>query len=386
MSNHAERLLERFLATRQQTEAICAPLETEDYSVQPALDVSPPKWHLAHTSWFFEQFALAPFSPDYQVFHADFAFLFNSYYNNAGERVLRANRGLMTRPTVAEVYAYRGYVTEHLAAFLQTGLTDEILQIIELGLNHEEQHQELLAYDIKYILGNQPVFPRYGNAFALSAEDWPREYLTVPAGLYEVGYAGAGFCFDNELARHQVYLNSYEISDKLVTNGEFVEFIKAGGYSDFNLWHSEGWDFIQQNQINAPAYWRQSEGQWRFYTLDGLRPLDHKLPLQHISLYEAYAFAEWKGARLPTEFEWEIAADKFAWGQVWEWTSSAYLPYPKFAKAAGALGEYNGKFMINQNVLRGASTATPAGHSRKTYRNFFHPYLRWMFAGIRLAK
>lgn len=378
-------LLERFIETRKLSEEICAPLEVEDYVPQPIIDVSPPKWHLGHTSWFFEAFVLEPYFKGYKLFDKDFAYLFNSYYNNAGERVLRPHRGLMTRPPVREVMAYRSYITDAMVHFLKNPVNKNILEILEIGINHEQQHQELLVYDIKYILGNQPTFPVYGNMFSTSREK-EHGFVSIDAGLYTIGSDGKHFCFDNELSQHNVYLEKFEISKSLISNGEYVEFIEAGGYEDFNLWLSEGWDFIQKEKVKAPLYWYKQNGDWFTYTLNGFEKLNSALPVQHISFFEAFAFASWKGMRLPTEFEWEVAADQLNWGQLWEWTYSAYLPYPGFQKAEGALGEYNGKFMSNQNVLRGASVATPKLHSRKTYRNFFHASSRWLFSGIRLIK
>ncbi|MFT5821373.1 MAG: ergothioneine biosynthesis protein EgtB [Crocinitomix sp.] len=379
-------LKEKFARTRTQTERICAPLKIEDYSVQPIIDVSPPKWHLAHSTWFFEQFILQPHKPDYKVYNEDFAYLFNSYYNTVGTRVLRPNRGLMTRPVVEEVYAYRKYVTEALLEFLDGDFPSELIPVLELGINHEQQHQELLAYDIKYILGNQPFFPDYAAQTSLITENFPSENIQIDEGIYEIGYQSDAFCFDNELGVHKVYLNPYSISNKLVTNAEYMEFINAGGYTNFNYWHAEGWDFIQTNKLEAPLYWHKVEGEWHYYDQTGLVPVNGDLPVIHVSYYEAYAYAEWKGMRLPTEFEWEVAAKHFKWGQLWEWTNSAYLPYPGFSKKEGALGEYNGKFMVNQQVLRGGSIATATDHSRYTYRNFFPTQLRWLFSGIRLAQ
>ena len=385
-SLNPEKLLDKFLLVRSKTEAICEKLKKEDYKIQPALFVSPPKWHLGHSTWFFEQFVLSAYSAGYQVFDKDFSFLFNSYYNNVGTRVLRPNRGNMTRPAVDEIYAYRKYVSDTMVHFISQCNEQAILLIIELGINHEEQHQELLAYDIKYILGTQALFPQYSNNFQLKAEDYQQKWIGVEAGIYEIGADKLSFCFDNELNRHKVHLNNFQLSNKLVTNAEYLEFIEDGGYKNFNLWHADGWDFIQENSIIAPLYWHHYGNQWQGYHFDGLKPIELNLPVMNISLYEAYAFAEWKNCRLATEAEWEAASDKFNWGQLWEWTGSAYLPYPGFNKAAGALGEYNGKFMINQMVLRGASIATAPNHSRKTYRNFFHAENRWQFSGIRLAK
>ncbi len=377
---------EHYIKTRQNFISICKSLEIEDYSVQPIEFVSPPKWHLAHTTWFFEQFVLLTYKQDYKVFNEDFAYLFNSYYINAGERVLRPNRGLMTRPTVDEVYQFRSYVDLQMVAFLEDNPSDEALEILKLGLQHEQQHQELMYYDIKYILGHQPTFPKFEHSIKLEEINSDAEFIKFEEGIYEIGHDGTDFCFDCELGRHKVYLNSFEIANQFVTNADYLEFIEAGGYEDFNLWHAEGWDFIQDNMIKSPMYWHKSNGKWHHYNYQGLVEINPNQPVMHISFYEAWAFAEWKGMRLPTEFEWEVASTKINYGQLWEWTNSAFLPYPNFKKPEGALGEYNGKFMVNQMVLRGASIATPQGHSRNTYRNFFHPHLRWMFSGIRLAK
>lgn len=388
MSYHIDRLNleQQFRETRSLSEEICRPLAIEDYVPQPITDVSPPKWHLAHTAWFFEQFVLVKSKKDYKVFHPDFAFLFNSYYNEMGERTLRPERGFMSRPTVDEVYAYRKYVSKAMIRFMESDPAQEILSIIEIGIHHEQQHQELLVYDLKYILGNQPVFPVYGDNYHPSAKKLPSHWITCDEGIYSIGADGKAFCYDNELQAHQVFLEPFKIRDTLVTNGEYLEFIEDDGYDRHLLWHAEGWDYIHQKSIKSPLYWHYINGQWHHYTLAGLKPLDPELPVQHLSFYEAYAFAEWAGCRIPTEFEWEAAADKFDWGKLWEWTQSAYLPYPRFSKAPGALGEYNGKFMLNQNVLRGASVATPPNHSRKTYRNFFHASSRWVFNGLRLVK
>jgi ergothioneine biosynthesis protein EgtB len=382
----AYAMLQRFHAVRDRTVEICAPLRVEDHVVQPVVDVSPPKWHLGHTTWFFEQFILKE-ARGYKLFNADMAYMFNSYYETVGKRVLRTDRGNMTRPTLEEVHAYRAHVDKAMDAFLITGnATEESLRILELGLNHEQQHQELLVTDIKYILGNNPLFPAYGEYNEGHAEKTKGNFISIPGGLHAIGLDGPGFSFDNEHARHQVYLEDYAISDRLVTNGEFMEFMDDGGYADFNHWHSDGWQWVQEGNVQAPMYWHKVDGIWHHYTLTGLEAVAPRMPLCHISYYEAFAFAEWKGMRLPTEAEWEVANGRFQWGQRWEWTNSAYLAYPGYKRVPGALGEYNGKFMVNQMVLRGASVATAAGHSRATYRNFFQPWLRWQYTGLRLAK
>ncbi|MBF4485842.1 ergothioneine biosynthesis protein EgtB [Flavobacterium sp. CSZ] len=379
-------MIARFLKVRQKTEQICTPLLVEDYSVQPSDFASPPKWHLAHTTWFWEEFLLTKYNPDYRVYHPDFSYLFNSYYNTVGKRVQRPARGFMTRPSVEAVYAYRNSVTAAVELFMKNDLNREILDIIEIGINHEEQHQELLVYDIKYLLGTQATFPYYGNDFLPLAEQKETGFIKIAAGVYEIGHAGSSFCFDNELGRHKVYVADFEISNTLVTNGQYLEFIEQGGYSNFNYWHDEGWAWVNQNEVQGPLYWHKIENQWYVYHLNGLQKIAADLPVMHLNYYEAFAYAQWKEMRLPTEFEWEIASSQFCWGKAWEWTNSAYLAYPNFNKAPGALGEYNGKFMVNQMVLRGASIATPEHHSRKTYRNFFHASMRWQFSGVRLVR
>ena len=381
-------LVEEYLQIRKYSEQICEPLQTEDYVVQPIVDVSPPKWHLGHTTWFYETFILRPFSVNYQVYNDEYNFVFNSYYETVGNRVIRTDRGNLSRPSVNEIYQYRAYVDEAMVKFLAMAPIDEVKELLILGFNHEQQHQELLLTDIKYILGNNPLFPTYSKnqKEVLTVSEMEPGFIQISEGIYEIGYDGADFSFDNELNRHKVYLHDFSISKTLVSNAEFIEFIGAGGYENFNFWHAEGWDWVKNNNINAPMYWHLIDGKWFNYTLAGLLPIDLTAPLSHISYYEAYAFASWKGMRLPTEFEWEIAAKHFNWGERWEWTESAYLPYPGFSKAPGAIGEYNGKFMVNQKVLRGASIATPKNHSRITYRNFFHPHLRWQYTGIRLVK
>lgn len=382
-------LLEKYIEVRKFSEEICAPLKTEDYVVQPIVDVSPPKWHIGHTTWFFETFILKPNMKDYTEYDPQYNYVFNSYYETVGARVIRTDRGNLSRPTVEDVYKFRKHVDEAMKDFLQTNPSEELDEIIMLGLNHEQQHQELLRTDIKYILGNNPLFPAYNNesnGIKNTSEKRASGLIEIEKGIYDIGFAGNDFCFDNELSRHQVLLNDFSIEKNLVTNGGFLEFINDGGYKNFNYWHAEGWDWVKNNNINAPLYWHFIDGGWHHYTYGGLKAVNMEEELCHISFYEAAAYASWMGMRLPTEFEWEIAAQQFDWGKRWEWTESAYLPYPGFSKAPGAIGEYNGKFMVNQKVLRGASEVTSPGHSRITYRNFFHPYLRWQYTGLRLVK
>jgi ergothioneine biosynthesis protein EgtB len=380
-------LLQQYKAIRLHSESVCFPLEKEDYVVQPIVDVSPPKWHLGHTTWFFETFILIPNVPDYTPYNLDYHYVFNSYYETLGARVIRTDRGNLSRPTVDEVYKYRRYVDRAMHDYLETSNSEEIRLLLELGLNHEQQHQELLWYDIKYILGHNPLLPKYSDQNPeLKLSRQSDEWLDIEEGIYEIGHVGDEFCFDNELNRHKVYLQGAQIAAGLVTNQEYLRFIEAGGYTDFRFWHAEGWEWVKTNKVKCPCYWHQIDGNWWRYSLSGLEQIKPEDPVSHISYYEAAAYAQWCGCRLPTEFEWEAACDTFDWGQLWEWTESAYLPYPGYTKAEGPIGEYNGKFMVNQKVLRGASVATPANHSRHTYRNFFHPDLNWMFSGIRLAK
>jgi len=403
-NSEPETLLDLYSRVRAFTEELCEPLETEDYIPQPIVDVSPPKWNIAHTTWFFEEMILKKFAAGYQVFDESFGFLFNSYYNSIGTRTARDHRGDLSRPTVKRVFEYRKYVDEKMSELLSTpggnasvnergeeppkGGTPNVRDLVILGLNHEQQHQELFVTDLKYTLSINPLFPAYREGYAPeeTAESGATGFAEVEGGVYEIGFEGNGFHFDNELSRHKVYLNDFAISNRLVTNAEFIEFINDGGYRNPLLWHSEGWDWVNREGVASPLYWLEKDGEWHHYTLGGLRKLPMDAPVCHVSLYEASAFAEWKGMRLPTEFEWETANAKFDWGLRWEWTNSAYLPYPGFSKPDGAVGEYNGKFMMNQMVLRGASIATPEDHSRPTYRNFFHPHLRWQFTGVRLAK
>jgi ergothioneine biosynthesis protein EgtB len=374
---------------RRHTEELCEPLEIEDYIPQPVVDVSPPRWNIAHTTWFFEEMILNKFVPGYKVFDDRFGYLFNSYYNSIGERTARDHRGDLSRPTVKQVFEYRRYVDDQMNELLSNAqLSNSLASLVTLGLNHEQQHQELFLTDLKYTFSLNPLFPVYRADFAVEekAESGPQSYVEIQAGVYDIGYLGDAFCFDNELARHKVYVDKFEIATRPVTNLDYLKFVLAGGYADHRFWHSDGWDWVNQNGIDSPLYWHKRDGQWVQFTLAGLRPLQLDAPVCHVSFYEAAAYAEWREMRLPTEFEWEAACERLKWGLRWEWTNSAYLPYPGFKRAAGAVGEYNGKFMINQMVLRGASVATPDGHSRPTYRNFFQPHLRWQFTGIRLAK
>jgi ergothioneine biosynthesis protein EgtB len=399
-------LQQHYRAVRARTEAICAPLAIEDHVPQPVADVSPPKWHLGHTAWFFEAFVLQPNAatllPGYRVFDPRFGHVFNSYYEGQGTRVARAERSALSRPTVAEVLAFRAHVDAAMQAVLAQPLTPELAALIELGLQHEQQHQELLVTDLKFILGTNPLAPAYAavghGALEVAQEHLPQagadDWLAHGGGVVEIGHAGEDFSFDNERPRHQALVPPVEVRRQLVTNAEYLAFMADGGYERYAFWHAEGWDWLRTLPQRAPLYWqRDAEGgeargetRWRHYTLQGLQPLDPAAPVTHISLYEAHAFCQWAGWRLPTEFEWEAVAGALPWGQRWEWTASSYTPYPGFQPAAGAVGEYNGKFMVNQQVLRGASFATPPGHARPTYRNFFHAPLRWQYTGIRPAR
>ncbi|APG60313.1 ergothioneine biosynthesis protein EgtB [Christiangramia salexigens] len=382
-----EDLIQLFKKTRADTEKICSFLETEDYVVQPIEDVSPPKWHLGHTTWFFEEFVLKQYSPSHKLFDENTAYVFNSYYESVGDKVIRTNRGNLSRPTVAWIYEFRKYITQAMLELLNNRkLDEEALGVIEIGCHHEKQHQELLYTDIKYILGNNPLFPVYNKQFNENLiQKYHREWIEIEEGVYKIGHDSSSFCYDNELAAHKTYLHKYKISNKLVTNAEFLEFMKDGGYQDVLLWHAEAWEWIQEHDINSPFYWHKIDGEWHQYTLQGLGKLNPEAPVTHISYFEAFAYAQWKGMRLPTEEEWEVAQDNFEWGSRWEWTESAYSPYPGYEKPEGALGEYNGKFMVNQKVLRGGSVATSSDHTRHTYRNFFHPHQRWQFTGFRLV-
>jgi len=379
-------MLEKFLNTRSHSLEICKNLVPEDYVLQPIQDVSPAKWHLAHTTWFFENFILKPNLPGYKEFHPRYAYLFNSYYESEGERTLRHQRGDLSRPTVNEVKAYRQHVDEAMKKLIPNA-NAEVLSLLQLGLQHEQQHQELLITDLKYSLALNPLDISVLNINEQSNSGVKHGFAKIDAGIYTIGHQAEGFCFDNELGVHQVYLHDFEIEKSLVDNADWLAFIADGGYENPLHWHSEGWTWVKENNIEAPLYWSKAQdGSMQVYTLNGNEALNEQSPVTHISFYEAAAYADWAGHRLPTEFEWEIASEKFSWAKRWEWTNSAYLPYPGYSKAEGALGEYNGKFMVNQMVLRGASIATAKDHSRKTYRNFFHPHLRWQFTGLRVCK
>ena len=380
-------LLENYQLIRQKTIEFCSLLEIEDYAIQVVDFASPAKWHLAHTPWFFETFILKNHVKDYQEFDKNFNYLFNSYYNNVGERILQNNRGNMSRPSTSKVLDYRKYVDVKMQEFLKDIADKKVIDLVTLGLNHEQQHQELLITDVKYMLGHNPLLPSLDSAFNLVKDsNIDTKSIKIKAGIYEIGYQGNDFCYDNELGVHKVYVDDFEINNHLITNGEYLEFMNSGGYSDFNIWLDEGWTWVNTDKINAPMYWHKIDNEWHYYTLAGMQKVDKNAILSHINYYEASAFAEWKGMRLPTEFEWEIASNNLDWGKRWEWTNSAYLAYPRFEKENGAVGEYNGKFMSNKMVLRGASVATSKNHSRNTYRNFFHSSDRWQFTGLRLVK
>jgi ergothioneine biosynthesis protein EgtB len=408
----------RLSAVRGLTQALCAPLTAEDMVIQSMPDVSPPKWHLAHTSWFFETFLLAPHLPGYRPFHPRYGYLFNSYYNQIGPFHARARRGLLARPTTNEVLAYRAHVDRHLLALLDTldaAGWARLAPLLELGLNHEQQHQELLLMDVKHNFHANPLRPAYREDLPSAAADTAAavNFLSCDGGMVPIGHGGPGFAFDNETPQHTVFLPAYRLADRLVTCGEYLDFIAAGGYQTPELWLSDGWATVQARGWTAPLYWEQGDEGWQVFTLGGLRALDPAVPVSHLSFYEADAYARFAGRRLPTEFEWEAAARAAAhappgnflesghleptaaaagpgfkqlFGDVWEWTASAYLPYPRYRPAEGAVGEYNGKFMSGQMVLRGGSCLTPADHLRATYRNFFPPDARWACTGLRLAE
>jgi ergothioneine biosynthesis protein EgtB len=383
-------LLNRYETIRAYTEQLAAPLTAEDQCVQSMPDASPTKWHRAHVTWFFEEFVLRAARENYRVFDDDFRFLFNSYYEAVGARHPRPMRGLLTRPEIARVTEYRAHVDEAITRILPRASEDSS-RLIELGLHHEQQHQELLVTDILDLFSRNPLAPAL-------APDWrepahspgPTRFLRCSGGVMGIGHADETFCFDNETPAHETLLPDFEIADRLVRNGEFLAFIADGGYRSPTLWMSDGWAVAQAAGWTHPYHWRERDGGWFQIGPRGQVVLDPDAPVRHVSWYEADAFARWSGARLPTEFEWEVAAElrdmRELTGHVWQWTDSAYRPYPGYRPAAGAVGEYNGKFMVNQMVLRGGSLATPPGHTRLTYRNFFHPDKRWQFTGLRLAR
>jgi ergothioneine biosynthesis protein EgtB len=398
---------QRYDTVRQRSLHLAEPLSIEDCCAQSMPDASPVKWHLAHTTWFFETFILEAREPHFKPFHPAFRVLFNSYYNGIGAKHPRPQRGLLTRPALPEVLAYRADVDRRMAALLATHPHDvDLGALVELGLQHEQQHQELMLTDVKHLLAQSSLYPAYCAApLPAAPAPGPLEWLRCDGGLAQIGHAGSGFCFDNELPRHGSYVEPFELASRLVTNGEYSEFIDAGGYRDPSLWLSEGWDRVCAGDLARPLYWVPVGEAWQEFTLHGLQGLDAARPVTHVSLYEADAYARWRGARLPTEAEWEVAAQGAPvaagalhpaasagaglaqlFGACWQWTTSSYAPYPGFAPAAGAVGEYNGKFMINQYVLRGSSCATPPGHARSSYRNFFPAGARWQFTGIRLAR
>ena len=410
-----QRFLEnRLLDTRHLSHELVAPLSPEDMVVQAMDDASPTKWHLAHVTWFFETFILARHLPGYRVFDDTFNYCFNSYYESQGARQPRPKRGLLTRPSIDRVMAYRAHVDDGLRALFTYGVDAEAARLIEIGINHEQQHQELLLTDILALFAVNPMRPAYRPGRPQRTEPAPpaQDWIDVPGGIRGVGHDGEGFAWDNEIPRHEVLIHPFRLADRLVTNGQWLEFMADGGYAVAEHWLADGWTTVSREGWQAPLYWELHDGEWLAMSLEGLHPVDRAAPVCHVSYYEADAFARWAGKRLPTESEWEVAAQGLAagghtarpaaglrpqpagtaggglrqmYGHVWQWTQSAYLPYPGYRPPAGALGEYNGKFMVSQQVLRGGSCVTPSGHTRTTYRNFFYPHQRWQFVGLRLA-
>ena len=413
---HSCSLSERLFAARRLSLELTRGLTAEDMTVQAMDDASPTKWHLAHTTWFFETMLLTPYLDNYVVFDESFNYCFNSYYESLGSRQPRPKRGLLTRPSSETVRAYRAYVDNRLEKLCSAGFTpeSEVMRVIEIGINHEQQHQELMLTDILALFAANPLRPTYRPPHPRpgSPEPEPLRWIAYDGDVYEVGHAGEGFAWDNETPRHRQFIHPFRLADRLVTNAEWLAFIEDGGYRTFSLWLSDGWTIVNREGWQAPLYWQERDGQWLTMTLEGIQSVDRAAPVAHVSYYEADAFARWAGHRLPTEFEWEIAANgaerrennlssgalrplpsrssrngkpSQMFGDIWQWTQSAYLPYPGYRAPQGALGEYNGKFMVGQQVLRGASCVTPAGHTRASYRNFFYPHQRWQFAGLRLA-
>ncbi len=387
-----QALRSRYDTVRRHTVALARPLSEEDCCAQSMPDASPVKWHMAHTTWFFETFILERYEPGFQPYHPAFRVLFNSYYNGVGEKHARPQRGMLTRPSLDEIVAYRHDVDTRMGHLLAAAPGAEFCALTELGLQHEQQHQELILTDVKHLLAMNPLQPEYAATSSVGgAPAAPMAWHSFDAGVVRIGHDDDGFCFDNELPLHRQFVEGFSMASRLTTNGEFLGFVQAGGYRDPGLWLSEGWDWVSVNRIEHPLYWRKTDDAgWREFTLHGLQPLDLQRPATHLSLFEAEAYARWAGARLPSEFEWERAAhgDQLSqlFGECWQWTTSSYAPYPGCAAAEGALGEYNGKFMANQYVLRGSSSVTPEGHARLSYRNFFPATARWQFSGIRLAK
>ncbi|HVO75414.1 MAG TPA: ergothioneine biosynthesis protein EgtB [Ignavibacteriaceae bacterium] len=409
-------LIQKYRKVRSFSIELCKPLVTEDYVIQSMPDVSPTKWHLAHTSWFFEAFVLRKSVPDYISLHPQYNFLFNSYYVLVGERWTRAMRGLLSRPTVSEVFKYRDYIDEKMVEFLENSgeeIYTSLAPVVEIGIHHEQQHQELILTDIKHVFSINPLTPVYFKKETEEKSEIPElNWISFKEGVHEIGFEGRGFSYDNEGPKHKEYLESFLLSSRLITNGEYIEFIEDKAYQKPELWLSDGYAAAENEKWYGPLYWKKENGRWQNFTLNGKREVNPDEPLCHISYYEADAYARWAGARLPSEAEWEVAADNISaggnfadnknfhpvplknpngglqqmYGDVWEWTRSSYSPYPGYKTLPGALGEYNGKFMSNQMVLRGGSCATSLSHIRKTYRNFFPPNARWQFMGIRLAK
>ena len=409
----SEALAPRLLETRRLSLELARPLTPEDMTVQPMDDASPTKWHLAHVTWFFETFILVRHLPGYAVFDESFNYCFNSYYESQGPRQPRPRRGLLTRPSSRSVLAYRAHVDDALARLCSAPISPQVARLIEVGINHEQQHQELLLTDILALFAANPLRPAYRVRRPRPAVSTPDtlNWIAFPGGIHQVGHDGSGYAWDNEAPRHDALVRPFRLADRLVSNAEWLDFMADGGYRTASLWLADGWAAVNREGWQAPLYWEEHDGEWLGMSLEGLQPVERAAPVAHVSYYEADAFARWAGKRLPTEFEWEVAAQglpvsgnslasrafrplppeagndgpRQMFGDVWEWTQSAYLAYPGYQPPAGALGEYNGKFMVSQQVLRGGSCATPAGHTRATYRNFFYPHQRWQFLGLRLA-